>query len=93
MRPSILFTSMNSTILMAKQFPNAQNVRVFPASFMYMRGQIDSAEAFWKNLANDPQQAPVVAEMKALLKTVHPAPVQGGKVDKAFIEALGVKIE
>jgi len=46
-----------------------------------------------KNLAADPQQAPVVAELKALLKTMHPAPVDGGKSDKAFIEALGVKTE
>jgi iduronate 2-sulfatase len=46
-----------------------------------------------KNLASDPQQAAVVAEMKALLKTMHPAPVDGGKADRAFIEALGVKIE
>lgn len=32
-----------------------------------------------KNLADDPQYAGVVAEMKALLKTVHPKPVDGGK--------------
>lgn len=32
-----------------------------------------------KNLADDPQFAPILAELQALLKTVHPAPVQGGK--------------
>jgi uncharacterized sulfatase len=31
------------------------------------------------NLAGDPQYATVVAQMKALLKQVHPAPVSGGK--------------
>jgi iduronate 2-sulfatase len=31
------------------------------------------------NLAADPQYAAVVAQMKALLKQVHPAPVSGGK--------------
>jgi hypothetical protein len=46
-----------------------------------------------RNLAAEPQHAGTVAEMKALLKTVHPARVQGGKVDHAFIEALGVKTE
>ncbi len=32
-----------------------------------------------KNLAGDPAHADVVKEMKALLKIVHPQPVQGGK--------------
>jgi len=32
-----------------------------------------------KNLANDPEYAAVVKEMKLLLKAVHPSPVQGGK--------------
>ena len=32
-----------------------------------------------KNLADDPKYAATVAEMKALLKKVHPAPLQGGK--------------
>jgi uncharacterized sulfatase len=32
-----------------------------------------------KNLAGDPAYADIVKEMKALLKTVHPQPVQGGK--------------
>jgi len=31
------------------------------------------------NLADDPQYADIVKEMKALLKAVHPAPVEGGK--------------
>jgi hypothetical protein len=31
--------------------------------------------------------------MKALLKTVHPGPVAGGKADHAFNESLGVKTE
>ena len=31
------------------------------------------------NLASDPKHAATVAEMKALLKKVHPAPVEGGK--------------
>jgi iduronate 2-sulfatase len=30
------------------------------------------------NLANEPQHAAVVTEMKALLKSVHPNPVTGG---------------
>ena len=34
------------------------------------------------NLAHDPKQAAVVAEMKALLKKVHPQPVTGGKAKK-----------
>ena len=46
-----------------------------------------------RNLAGDPLSATTVAEMKALLKTVHPAPVKGGKADRAFIKALGVNIE
>jgi uncharacterized sulfatase len=34
-----------------------------------------------KNLAEDPAQMATVAEMKALLKTVHPRPVQGGSAE------------
>lgn len=45
------------------------------------------------NLASDPRHAATVAEMKALLKTVHPAPVQGGKADRAFNDSLGIKTE
>ena len=45
------------------------------------------------NLAADPLHAATVAEMKALLKTIHPAPVSGGKGDQAFIKSLGVKTE
>jgi uncharacterized sulfatase len=33
------------------------------------------------NLASDPKQAEVVSRMKALLKTVHPKPVTGGKAE------------
>jgi uncharacterized sulfatase len=43
------------------------------------------------NLAADPKQAAVVTEMKALLKTVHPAPVAGGKAVPGFDKALGLK--
>ena len=46
-----------------------------------------------RNLAADPQHAATVSEMKALLKTVHPAPVQAGKADRAFNESQGVKTE
>ncbi len=34
------------------------------------------------NLAAEPQQAAVITEMKALLKTVHPVPVEGGSARK-----------
>ena len=43
------------------------------------------------NLAAESAQAATVAEMKALLKTVHPAPVAGGKADPAFNAQLGVR--
>lgn len=33
------------------------------------------------NLATDPAHAPIVSEMKALLKQIHPAPVVGGKAE------------
>ena len=33
------------------------------------------------NLASDPKHADVVKEMKALLKQMHPKPVQGGKAE------------
>ena len=33
------------------------------------------------NLANDPKHAATVAEMKALVKKLHPVPVEGGKGD------------
>jgi len=45
------------------------------------------------NLAADPQHAATVMEMKVLLKTIHPAPVQGGKARPGFAESLGVKTE
>ena len=32
----------------------------------------------FRNLASDPKHAATVAEMKALVKKVHPAPVEGG---------------
>ena len=35
------------------------------------------------NLANDPKHAAVVAGMKALVKIVHPSPVEGGKASDA----------
>jgi len=44
------------------------------------------------NLADDPQHAAVVKEMKALLKTVHPAPVPGGKARPGFAESIGVNV-
>jgi len=46
-----------------------------------------------RNLAADPAHAKTVEEMKALLKSVHPAPVQGGKGDRAFLKSLGVPLE
>jgi uncharacterized sulfatase len=45
------------------------------------------------NLAADPKHAARVAEMKALLKTIHPARVEGGKAQAGFAESLGVKTE
>ena len=51
----------------------------------------DSQEV--RNLAADPQHAPILAEMKALLRTVHPAPLNGGKAKAGFAESLGVKAE
>lgn len=45
------------------------------------------------NLAGDPTQAETIARMKALLKTVHPAAVTGGKADKGFLKILGVATE
>jgi len=45
------------------------------------------------NIAADPKYAATVTEMKALLKTVHPAPVDGGKARAGFAESLGVKTE
>ena len=43
------------------------------------------------NLASDPKYAGTIAEMKALLKTVHPKPVQGGKANPGFAKSLGLK--
>ncbi len=45
------------------------------------------------NLAADSKFAATVTEMKALLKTIHPAPVDGGKARAGFAESLGVKTE
>ena len=45
------------------------------------------------NLAADSKHAATVAEMKALLKTVHPARMDGGKARAGFAESLGVKTE
>ena len=45
------------------------------------------------NLAADAAHAATVAELKALLKTVHPAPVEGGKANRAFNESLKVVTE
>jgi uncharacterized sulfatase len=44
------------------------------------------------NLASEARHDGTVAEMKALLKTVHPAPVQGGVARPGFAESLGVEI-
>ncbi len=44
------------------------------------------------NLADDPSLAPVVAEMKGLLKRVHPAPVAGGKSTPGFNRSIGLQI-
>jgi uncharacterized sulfatase len=45
------------------------------------------------NLATDAKFATTVTEMKALLKTIHPAPVDSGKARAGFAESLGVKTE
>jgi len=46
-----------------------------------------------RNLAGDATYVETVAKMKALLKTVHPGPVEGGKADRAFNQALGIRTE
>ena len=46
-----------------------------------------------QNLAADPRHRATVAEMKALLKTIHPAPVAAGKADAAFTKSLNVSPE
>jgi iduronate 2-sulfatase len=53
--------------------------------------QTDAAEL--RNLASDAAHANVVAEMKGLLKTVHPNPVAAGEADLSFIHSLGVEVE
>jgi iduronate 2-sulfatase len=45
------------------------------------------------NLAKDPLYAAVMIEMKALLKTIHPAPVAGGQARPGFAESLGVRAQ
>jgi hypothetical protein len=35
----------------------------------------------------------VIAELKALLKKAHPAKVEGGKADPAFLKSLGLSAE
>src|SRR5262249_18274886 len=39
---------------MAKRFPAARPSQTYPAIFMYLRGQYDSTEAFWKTKTSDP---------------------------------------
>jgi Flp pilus assembly protein TadD len=39
---------------MAKRFPAARAAQVYPAIFLYKRGQYDSAEAFWKKERDNP---------------------------------------
>jgi iduronate 2-sulfatase len=46
-----------------------------------------------RNLFQSPEHAAVVAEMKALLKKAHPAKVEGGKSDPAFLNSLGLRSE
>jgi len=46
-----------------------------------------------RNLAADPAQAATIAEMKAHLKTVHPAPVKAGRAQPGFDRSLGVQVE
>ncbi len=53
----------------------------------------DADQSELHNLAADPQHTQIVADMKALLKTVHPAPVEGGKADRAFTKSLNVSPE
>lgn len=53
--------------------------------------EADPAEL--RNLAADPRHAATVAEMKALLKTIHPARVTGGVARPAFNRSLGIQAE
>lgn len=46
-----------------------------------------------RNLFQSPEHAAVLAEMKALLKKAHPAKVEGGKSDPAFLNSLGLRSE
>jgi hypothetical protein len=39
---------------MAQRIPNAGPSQTYPATFMFVRGELDSAEAFWRAKANDP---------------------------------------
>jgi eukaryotic-like serine/threonine-protein kinase len=48
---------------MGKRFPSSLTVQVLPATLMYMRGQADSSEAFWKARTNDPN---VLIKLSAL---------------------------
>ena len=45
------------------------------------------------NIVSEPKYAATVAELRALLKKVHPAPVPAGKARPGFAESLGVKPE
>ena len=45
------------------------------------------------NLAAHAESAPVIQEMKALLKPIHPAPVTGGVFSREFNQKLGIKAE
>ncbi len=44
------------------------------------------------NLADDQNYAAIIAEMKALLKNVHPVPVEGGKARPGFAKSLGKEL-
>jgi tetratricopeptide (TPR) repeat protein len=39
---------------MAKRFPGSRTVQTYPAGFLYMRGEYDSTEAFWRGKIADP---------------------------------------
>lgn len=39
---------------LVRQFPNAQTARIAPPMLMYVHGQADSAEAYWRARRNDP---------------------------------------
>ncbi|HEX4683803.1 MAG TPA: protein kinase [Gemmatimonadaceae bacterium] len=51
---------------MTRRFPNALSVALLPANFMYMRGQSDSAEAFWRARTDDPNPVVKLTALSAL---------------------------